>query len=186
MFKFTFNIGSHLFNPFTAQHQATESVERVEREQRRNSSLRSGATGIATAGTESPNVNGMRRLPAPPQRVFADEADADAQSGSTPAPTPLSRKRGWAPSSSSPSAPLSSAASTNGWLDTPSRYVEAANSQVREGGSYDYQGWWLFVPLFPTGVVFVYLWLFYQPDGLLPLLSTSYKATSVLVSVSVQ
>ena len=73
----------------------------------------------------------IRKLPAPPQRHIP--------------PTPvneisaLSRKRGWAPSTSSPSAPVSQYAQTNGWLDTPSRYIEAASlSQQNSRGDPDF------------------------------------------------
>lgn len=118
MFKFTFNIGSHIFNPFTAQAQTQEQGNNI-------ATIRS-----TTTQSFSSREDGIRRLPAPPRRFVVDSVDGVDDVDATPVLTPLSRKRGWAPSSSSPSAPISLAASTNGWLDTPSRYVEAAAAGV--------------------------------------------------------
>ncbi|KIJ55486.1 hypothetical protein M422DRAFT_774503 [Sphaerobolus stellatus SS14] len=104
MFKFTFSVGGSGFNPFAAQS------EQRERQQ------------VAIAPQTS-----TRKLPAPPRRSIPLTLDDEN------AP-PISRKRGWAPSTSSPSAPVSQRTETNGWLDTPSRYMEAASQSHRSGG----------------------------------------------------
>ncbi|GJJ11460.1 hypothetical protein Clacol_005693 [Clathrus columnatus] len=131
MFKFTFNIGSHLFNPFTAQAQVQSQVRGQAQTEERNTFNSSSSSNATHIGQGQP---GTRRLPAPPRRcgsgLNTEEAVPEAEYDSCTGPTltPLSRKRGWAPSSSSPSEPMSLTTSTNGWLDTPSRYVKAAAS----------------------------------------------------------
>ncbi|KAF8517915.1 hypothetical protein BU17DRAFT_33078, partial [Hysterangium stoloniferum] len=73
-----------------------------------------------------------RKLPPPPRRPIPSSSLLDSE--------PLSRKRGWTPGLSSPSAAISQPALTNGWLDTPSRYLEAASrsqQNVAEAGLED-------------------------------------------------
>lgn len=54
---------------------------------------------------------------------------------SLPAPTPLNKKRGWTPSTAEPSQPEPVKASSSGYLDTPAKYRDMAQSQ--QGSVYD-------------------------------------------------
>jgi hypothetical protein len=106
MFKFTFSSGGGVFNPFAAKAEEQERVQQI--------------TAPQTI---------TRKLPAPPKRPLPPPSVLeDGQ--------PPSRKRGWAPTSSSASEATSQPTLTNGWIDTPSRYLEAA-SQSQEGGGED-------------------------------------------------
>jgi hypothetical protein len=68
-----------------------------------------------------------RKLPAPPKRTSPPPSiSEDIQP---------SRKRGWAPTISLASAATSQPTLTNGWIDTPSRYLEAASQSHRGGGA---------------------------------------------------
>lgn len=103
MFKFTFNTGNGVFNPFAAK---AEEEERIQQ---------SVAPQTIT-----------RKLPAPPKRPLPPP--------STPDDVQPSRKRGWAPATSSASAATSQPALTNGWFDTPSRYLDAASESHKGYG----------------------------------------------------
>lgn len=103
MFKFTFNSGGDISNPFVAKAEEQEPIQSV-------------APQTIT-----------RKLPAPPKRPLPPPSVAhDVQQPS--------RKRGWAPTSSSASAAASQPTLTNGWIDTPSRYLEAASQSHRGVG----------------------------------------------------
>lgn len=108
MFKFTFNAGGGLFNPFTAQAEERERAQQAVAPQT-----------IA------------RKLPVPPRR-HPIPPDSISESA------PISRKRGWTPSSSAPSAPISQPTQTNGWLDTPSRYLDAASHSHQTSADTDF------------------------------------------------
>ena len=107
MFKFTFDSGNSIFNPFAAK---AEEEERIQQ-------------------STAPQVI-ARKLPAPPKRPLLPPLVPDE--------VQPSRKRGWAPTTSSASAPTSQPTFTNGWIDTPSRYLEAAlQSHKGEGENED-------------------------------------------------
>lgn len=68
-----------------------------------------------------------RKLPAPPRPCLPATDDG----------APISRKRGWTPMTSAPSAPESQPMQTTGWIDTPSRYLEAASQSHQNRGDVD-------------------------------------------------
>jgi len=68
-----------------------------------------------------------RKLPAPPRPCLPATDDG----------APISRKRGWTPMTSAPSAPESQLTQTTGWIDTPSRYLEAASQSHQNRGDVD-------------------------------------------------
>lgn len=108
VFNFTFSFGvPGIVNPFLAQAETTD------------------ASTQPNAATSAPVLEKLSRGQVGP-RSRLDHA-------SLPPSAPLSKKRGWAPSSSEPIQPVSVNASSSGYLDTPAKYRD----MVQGGAGYD-------------------------------------------------
>lgn len=106
VFNFTFSFGvPGLVNPFSAQAETAEASE--------------------SSVTTAPVVEKLSRSQVGP-RSRPDHAYL-------PPPAPVSKKRGWVPSSSEPIQPVSVKASSSGYLDTPARYRD----MVQGGAGYE-------------------------------------------------
>lgn len=125
-FNFTFTVPG-VPNPFAAASSSNLSLEQSSCAQKSSLSAPTVTVNPVTVDTYS-----AEKKSRPPLRHGKDR-----RAPSPLPPAPLSRKRGWVPSTCEPSYASTIPHSTSGYLDTPAKYRKMAETETRDNFDYN-------------------------------------------------